>query len=271
MNNRSNAALVCVLCILFLGACNGSDKKPAEDIPAPAPVPAYISALQEAVNKYPDSASLRLQYASGLDSIGSFKEALLHMDTLVGKDSTNYGLWFFRGQVSEEAQDTVAAIDNYTRAIKVYPSPEAQLTLANLYAEMKEKKALLICKTVRDLSLGRETDASCDFIAGIYHARTGNGELAVKLFDQCIANNFTYMPAYIEKGLVYFDNKKYDEAMKVFQFASTVNNLYADAYYYIARCYEMTGKKDSAATRFQQALSLDKNLVEAKKGLERVK
>jgi hypothetical protein len=38
----------------------------------------------------------------------------------------------------------------------------------------------------KGLGLGRSYDAAANFIAGIYHARTGQKKLAIKLFDQCI-------------------------------------------------------------------------------------
>ena len=120
------------------------------------------------------------------------------------------------------------------------------------------------------MGLGREYDAHCAFIAGVYNARINNGSLAIPLFDECIANDYTYMEAYIEKGMVYFDNSRYKEALTVFQFASSVNNLYADAYYYMARCYEKMNVRDSAILRFKQSLSLDKNLAEARAGLKRL-
>ena len=54
------------------------------------------------------------------------------------------------------------------------------------------------------LGLGRDYDADCNFITGIYYARTGNHKMALQFFDAAIANQYTYMEAYIEKGLVYF-------------------------------------------------------------------
>ena len=70
--------------------------------------------------------------------------------------------------------------------------------------------------------------------------------------------------------MVYFDNRQYDEALNVFQFAGTVNSLYADAYYYQAKCYEAMQKKDSAVEKYKQSLSLDKGLTEAHEGLKRL-
>ncbi|MGI8952427.1 MAG: tetratricopeptide repeat protein [Chitinophagaceae bacterium] len=226
--------------------------------------------LMQQVNKYPDSTGLRLQLATILDSISDYKNAILQMDTLIKKDSTNYGLYFAKAQILQDAKDTLQAERTLIKAIKIYPSPDALLSLANLYAEQKNPESLLICSRVKDLGQGKDYDAHCAFIAGVYNARTGNKNQALKLFDTCIANNYTYMEAYIEKGLIYFNSKQYRQALQVFQFASTVNNLYADAYYYMARCYEMLNVKDSADLRFRQSLSLDKTLVEAQEGLKRL-
>jgi len=233
-------------------------------------LPPEVIALQQRVAQHPDSAGARLQLAIALDSVEAYTPALRHMDTLIQKDSNNYGLWYTRAQIEEDAKDTGSAIVSYTKAIKVYPSPDALLSLANIYAEQKNPRSLLICNQVRQLGLGRNYDASCAFIAGVYNARTGQQQLAINLFDQCIQNDYTYMEAYIEKGLVYFDSKQYQQALNVFNLAAKVNHLYPDAYYWIARCYEMMNVKDSAVYYFKQSLALDKDAPETKLALKRL-
>ncbi|MEP6514418.1 MAG: tetratricopeptide repeat protein [Parafilimonas sp.] len=227
--------------------------------------------LYQQVQQHPDSTGLRLQLAYTLNSLNEHKKALQQLDILIAKDSLNYGLWFTKGEIAENGMDTLLAMGSYSKAAKIYESPDALLALANLYAERKNDRAIILCSRVKALGLGREYDAHSAFIVGVYYARTGNRENAIKMFDECIANNYTYMEAYIEKGLVYFDEKKYVQALQVFEFAATVDNLYADAYYYQARCYEMLNKKDSAIEKFQQSLRLDNNLIEAKEGLKRLK
>jgi tetratricopeptide (TPR) repeat protein len=255
-----------------LAAACGSNttEKEKKNTGTPAGLPEAIVQLQQQVSRYPDSTGLRWQLAMNLDSLGHYQEAIAQMDSLLHKDSTNYGLWFSRAQLLEDARDTARAMESYAKAISIYPSPESMLGLANLYAEKKDRKALALCSQVQALRLGREFDAHCAFIAGVYYARTGNTQQALTAFDACIASQYTYMEAYIEKGLLFFDQKKYAEALAVFSFASRVNNLYPDAYYYQARAYEMMGKKDSAVLRYQQSLSLDKNLTEAHAGLHRL-
>ena len=219
--------------------------------------PPYILSLFADVKQHPDSTGRRLQLAFALDSIGAFTAALKQMDTLIKRDSLNYGLWYKNGEIAEDAKDTSFAMMSYAKAIGIYPSPDALLSLANLYSEQKNKKALDICRQVQAMSLGREFDAHCAFISGVYYARTHNKEKALENFDNCIANDYTYMDAYIEKGLVYFDNDQFRDALKIFQFASTVNALDSNPYYWEGRCYEMMGLKDSAILRLKQSLHLE--------------
>ena len=233
-------------------------------------LPPEILALQQQVAQHPDSVGARLRLAIELDSIDQYAPALKQMDTLIKKDSSNYGLWYTRGQIEEDAKDTANAITSYSKAIQVYASPDAMLSLANIYAEQKNPRSLLICNQVRQLGLGRDYDASSNFIAGVFNARTGQQQLALNLFDKCIQDDYTYMEAYIEKGLIYFDAKQYRQALDVFSLAAKVNRLYPDAYYWMGRCYEMMNVKDSAVDNFKQSLALDKDAPETKQALKRL-
>jgi len=266
MNTVSRAVLAAGFTILF--SCKGKEKTAEEQ--KERPLTAEVENMIQRVKQHPDSTGLRLKLAVALDSSLHYREALEQMDSLIARDSLNYGLWYSKAQVWEHSGDTTSAIRDYERALRIYPAPEAQLSLANLFAERKDVKAINICENLNRLRLGREYDAHCAFIEGIYYARTGDSARALQQLNTCLASNYTYMEAYIEKGLVYFDHKDYNKALDVFRFASGVNTLYADAYYYQARAYEMMGKKDSAVLRFKQALSLDKSLTQAQEKIQQL-
>lgn len=222
------------------------------------------------LKNHPDSNGLRMKVALGMDSVGDYKNALIQMDSLIKRDSSNYAFYFTKARISQDYQDTTQAINNYKKAIKIYPAPESMLFLANLLAERKDASCLKMAQSVKAMRLSASDNANCDFIAGVYYARIKDSSNALKNFNSALNLNYTLMPAYIEKGLVYFDNKDYRKALNTFQFASQVDHLYADAYYYMARSYEMMGIKDSAVLRFKQTLSLDKSAVEAEDGLKRL-
>jgi len=253
--------------IAFMCSCKQKEDKKTE---ITSEQKQMINQLQQRVKQNPDSASLRMRLVNTLDSLQMYGEALKQTDSLIKRDSLNNGLWFTKAQLLESSKDTAAAIQSYERALRIYPSVEAQLSLANLFAESKNPKALIICQNVRRMGLDRETNASCDFIAGIYNARTGNSQLALNLFDKAISNNYTLMEAYMEKGFIYYDSKKYNDAMKVFQTAITVDQMYPDAYYWKAKCEEALGNKDEAVADYKRSLGLDKGLKEAAEAIKRL-
>jgi tetratricopeptide (TPR) repeat protein len=254
------------IAVVFITSCKEQGEKKQID---PEKI-AIVESLEKRVQQSPDSASIRMQLINAYDSLGMYKEALAQTDSMIRRDSLNNGLWFAKAQLLESSKDTAAAIQSYRRAIAIYPSIESQLHLANLYAETKNDKSLLILQTVSRMGLGREMDANCDFIAGIYNSRTGNFQQAIMLFDRAINNNYQLMEAYMEKGFIYYDTKKFTEALQVFQKAITVNNMYADAYYWQAKSYEAMGNKEEALINYQRAAGLDKEMKEAKDAIKRL-
>lgn len=257
-----------ILIVFFaILSCGENDKKRASD---DSFKPNTIDKLTTLVQQNPDSAGLRMKLINSLDSQNMYNEAIAQTDSLIKKDSLNNGLWFTKARLQEDNKDTSEAIRSYTRAINIYPSTEAQLSLANLFAETKNPKALLISNSVKKLNIGKETDADCDFIAGVFYARSGENNYALQLFDEAINENYTLMEAYMEKGFIYYDSKKFADALKVFETAITVNNTYADAYYWKAKCEEAIGNKADAILDYKRASGLDKKLKAAADAVKRL-
>ncbi len=256
-----------IFLLFFFLACGSNDNKVDTAETAKA---AIVKDLTEKVKQNPDSVVLRMRLINSLDSLRQYSTAIKNIDSLLVKDSMNQGLWVTKAHLEESNKDTSNAIISYERAIRIYPSLEAQLYLANLFAETKNPKALLLCTNVLKMGQGRETDANCSFIAAVYFSRIGNTTKALEGFDKAIADNYTVIEAYLEKGFIYYDRKDFTTALKVFETAQKVSATNADVYYWIAKCYEQMGNKQEALINFQRAVGLDKNLVEAKEGVERL-
>lgn len=232
---------------------------------------AFVKKIAKAVTENRDSAGLRFNYVTVLDSIGEYKLAIAQMDSLILKDRGNYALWFKLAKIYEHSKDTSQAINCYLNALKIYRAPDGLLALTNLYAETKNITAIKLCDEIDNLRMGREYDSYTSFFRGIYFARTGNKQQAISLFDKSIINNYNFMDAYMEKGFALFDDKKYAAALQVFKTATTVNLTFADAYYWQGKCYEALNNKSQAITQYQQAGDLDKDLREAAEGIKRLK
>jgi tetratricopeptide (TPR) repeat protein len=91
------------------------------------------------------------------------------------------------------------------------------------------------------------------------------------LFNECIRRDWKFADAYIEKGIILYDQKRYDSALNVFVMAATVSQTNPDAWYWMARCYEVLGKNDAALLNYERALAIDKDFEEAREGIRRLK
>jgi tetratricopeptide (TPR) repeat protein len=78
------------------------------------------------------------------------------------------------------------------------------------------------------------------------------------------------MNAYIEKGALLYDMKKYKESIEVFEKATTVKNSFADGYYWIAKNQEALNNSKDAIDNYKRALALDQEFTEARDALKRL-
>ncbi|MBV9988166.1 MAG: tetratricopeptide repeat protein [Chitinophagaceae bacterium] len=259
-----------LLPLLTLAACRSNPHDNAPGSPPKNEIPASVQELYKQVNANPDSAGLRLQLVDALDSAGAGPQAMVQMDSLIRKDSLNYGLWFRKALLQRDAKDTTGALHSFRNAIHIYPAADAQLAAADLLAGKKDATALLLTKQVAEQRIGREYTAHCDFINGIYYARTGQTKKALESFNACIYNDFNYAEAYMEKGFIYYQAKQYKEAVQVFQTLVKIRNTYADGFYWLGKCYETMGDKAAAIPNYQRALTLDPGIKEAAAALQRL-
>ena len=162
---------------LLLFACKNKEQK--ADDQKKEQISKQVEQLKDNVTKYPDSVGLRVQLVDALDSLGKFQLAMVQMDSLIKKDSGNFGLWFKLGSLKERSGDTIAAIGAYGIAAKIYPTPDLLLTMGNLYAETKDTRVFNTIAQVAEMRLGRTYQSHCDFITGIYYARVGNFQSAI--------------------------------------------------------------------------------------------
>ena len=102
----------------------------------------------------------------------------------------------------------------------------------------------------------------------MYYSNVNDKAKALENFNKAIRYDYTFLDAYMDKGRILYDQKKYNDAASVFQLALKVSATYADAYYWLGKCQEKMGKKEEARLNYQRAYGLDKSLTEAKEAAE---
>ncbi|ULQ57255.1 tetratricopeptide repeat protein [Flavihumibacter rivuli] len=229
-----------------------------------------VQILEQLVKQYPANTNFKRRLGEALVQSGKNIEALASFDKMIAADSLDFEAWYEKGLLQLQSGDTSAAISSLERSLKIQPLQLTSLSLANVYAEKKNPRAIELCDQViaRD-SAGELIDPH--FIKGVYYSNTKNFTKALEAFDQVIRIDWKFEQSYIEKGIIYFDQKNLDEALKQFKLASTVSNTFPDAYYWQGRCYEQLGKKEEALNNYARAYALDKDFKEAVEAAARLK
>ncbi|WP_166436986.1 tetratricopeptide repeat protein [Niastella caeni] len=229
-----------------------------------------ISLLKESLAKWPANPDLHRRLGEAYTQMGEPQKAISQYNEWAQQDSLNFEVWYEKGVLLAQLKDTPAAIEALEQSYKVQPINYNGLALASLYAATLNPKVITLCDDlIRKDTSGIINDVL--YLKGSFYSDTKQYDKAMQMFNECISRDWKFADAYIEKGIVLHDLKKYDSALKVFTMAATVQNTNPDAWYWMARCYEVLGKKDLALVNYQRAAAIDKNFEEAREGIERMK
>lgn len=168
-------------------------------------------------------------------------DSLKAIEPAVAMDSTNAKLWQQLYQDRLGKADTSGALAALRQYTKLEPgNTTAWLDLAWLLADRKDPATVALTDS---LSLLPDTEVStrASYIRGVYHSNVGMDSKAIAVFDSIITVNYTFIDAYIEKGIILHDQKRFAEALKTFQQALLINSKNAELYYWISRCHEGLG------------------------------
>lgn len=229
-----------------------------------------VRLLERGAKRFPDNPDFRRRLSEAYLQSGRSEEALAQYDNMLQTDSLNFEAWYEKGMLLMQMGDTTAAIDALARSYALQPLSMNGLVLANLYAETKNQQAVVIAdEIISKDSLTESLDPI--FIKGIYYSNTRQYPQAIEQFDKCIRADWKFTDAYIEKGIILYEQKNIDEALQTFKMANTVSATNADGYYWQGRCYELAGKKEEAIENYARAYALDRDFIEAKKALDRLR
>lgn len=258
---KKTLQLVAIGCLL--AACNNGA---VENQVTQTQVPVQEKEMKDAIAKYPDSGLLKENLIDYYRENGSLELALAETTKALAKDSNDAKLWDKKALIYIENDDTINSIKAYQKAIAIYPDPEYIMALGWLYAQKKDSNALAMADA---LLVGKKSHAEKEafLIKGLYYGSVGNTQKALVFFDGCLAMDYTFMQAYREKAIVLYNIGKYEDAIKVLTKAVTLQNSFAEGYYWIGKCNEKLNNTNDAIESYKLALQYDPDLVDAKDAL----
>lgn len=258
-----------IILLSIVASCNNSDNNKKNVADTLNDLTPYLQTQIKVADTATDVNKL-LAIVDVLDSANKVSQAIDVMNKVLASDSLNSNYWLRKGQLLKQTTDTPQAIKMFEFATKIYADAPQLMEWANLLAETKNPKTLQVTRVLRNNNPSKKYDAQANFFDGVYYAKTNNIDLALKNFNEAISRDYLLMDAYLEKGYLFYAQKKYAEALEVFKQATTANLRYADGYYWQAKCMEALGKTTEAIELYKQSLVLDKSIVEATEALTRL-
>lgn len=231
---------------------------------------AAIQFIKQALQQLPKSIALQMGLARGYQQKGQVQQALDVCDQVLVIYPNSIDALLLKYELLKQQSNHAAALATLRKAYSYAPSDqELAYNLAFEYAEAKDSNVLpLTDSLIHSDTTGKQ--AQPYYLKGVYYANLGRSAQALSYFNQAIAHDYTFFDAYMDKGALLYDEKKYAEALQVFGLVNRISPTYAESYYWAGKCQEAMGKKEAAKLNYQRALGLDKQLHEAKEAADRL-
>jgi tetratricopeptide (TPR) repeat protein len=220
--------------------------------------------LEEAALKLPESIAVRIGLARGFQKQGKTKEAIDICNSIISIYPNQLDALLLKAELLEAENKDQEALETMAIAYNYAPG-DAELVhnYAFALAEAKDPRALSLSDSlIRSDSAGRHAEPY--YFKGLYYENTGDVATAMKWFEEAIRHDYYFLDAYMEKGQLQYNAKKFKESLLTFQLAATISPTFADAYFWVGRSLEALGNKADAKTNYQRAYGLDKAMTEAR-------
>jgi tetratricopeptide (TPR) repeat protein len=248
-------------------ACNTPVNRDQGTVPGPDTAAQLRAVLQQ----YPDSLAARISLSRWLEKTAGIDSAISVVDAGLQIDSTIPALHNRKALLRLQQNDTAGAIQSLIRSLQHAPEQtDVHLELGFLYAAQKNKAALVVADFLLSQSQEPLLNSQARYMKGLYYTNIGSRKEALAMFDEIIVNDYTFIDAYIEKGILQYDNKQFAEALKTFDRAVTVSNTHAESYLWMAKCLEALGRKAEALDLYKKTVGFNMGLTEAEEGVQRL-
>jgi tetratricopeptide (TPR) repeat protein len=229
-----------------------------------------IRFLKSALQKIPSSLFFKLNLADAYVNQNKLDAAIKIINDLLETEPGLINAWLMKSELLEKTNNKTEALKALEKAYQLAPfDVDLSYDLAYKYAENKNPKALALSDSLLKMDTsGRHAEPY--YFKGIYFSNSGDQEKAFHFFDMAIQHDYYLVNAYLEKGRILYEKRKFYEALKVFQLAATIKPTFADAYYWMGKCQEKLNQKEDARLNYQRAYGLDKTLTEAKEAADKL-
>jgi len=187
--------------------------------------------LNQAIRELPNSFLLQLTLARSLNAQNKTEEALAICNTMLQKNPEQVDMLKLKAELLAKKGNLTEAVGILEKAYRLTPYDiDLNYELAFKYAESRNAKVIALCDSIIRIDT-LNLHAEPYYYKGIYFSNINDKTKALQQFDQAIQHDYYYLNAYIEKGRVMYEQKKYTAALQTFQLANSLSAKFPDAYF----------------------------------------
>jgi tetratricopeptide (TPR) repeat protein len=256
--------------ILFT-SCQNNGSEAVNSAIKPDSLSSPIVKLEKSIQAYPDSLLLIAKLSDLQEANGQLDLAFATIEKGLQKDSTSVIFHNRRASLLLAKGDTSGAISGLLRSLSYAPEQtDIHVELGFLYAAQKKKNALMVADFLLSQTDQPALQTQARFMKGVYFVNIGDKKNALLNFNECIINDYTFIDAYMEKGILLYNDKKYTEAQKSFEKVLTISNTHIEAYFWTGKSLEAQNKKEEALDYYKKTIGLDDKMKEPAEAVERL-
>lgn len=220
-----------------------------------------IQALDYAIKLDPYNAKYHVMQGKYSLYIKKYQDAINHLNNALKRDVHNPEAYLYKAYVYKESNNIDKAISNLVTASEQDPTWDAPFELlGQIYAEKKDD----ICLKYFDNAAKANPKNSSAMNQKAYYLKEKG---KVKEAEEIYLSIFNQFPqnadAIYNIGVINYEAKQYDKALKQLQICIQVEPTHALAYYLIGKSQLALGHKDLAKSAFQNAKNFDTTMSEA--------
>jgi tetratricopeptide (TPR) repeat protein len=224
--------------------------------------------IERALKLNPKDPGAHLKMAKLFMYIKEYNSAFGEINTVLRQDVYNAEGYFLKGMIYKDTKDTVNARSSFQTAVQVAPDyRDAIIQLGLLHSGQKDPLALKYFDNAYRLDT---SDLFPLFAKGVYYQNKGDYQLAKDQYKEVILRDNQYTDAHYNTAYILMQQDSVEKARRQYDLLTRLDPADPEAYYNRGLCSELMGNKQEALADYRQAITFDKNYVEAQQGIKRL-
>jgi tetratricopeptide (TPR) repeat protein len=214
-----------------------------------------LQSMEKAAALFPNRIPTLLKLSEMQLILAQYDAAIGTCNNIVKQDGQNAEAYFMLGTILNQKGEKQRAINAFQTATEMDSKLiDAWIALGNLFAEKNDKAAETFYKNALTID-PKNSDAKQAY--AYYLQNSGDDAKALELYSEIIQDDPGYTNAYLNSGILYYEQKKLDNAYELFNLMIGINPKDWAGYHYRGLInYERKNYKDAQAD-FQSSVNLN--------------